>query len=227
MAEDVTPDYVGRKFGRYLLTAKLGAGPIGAIYRAEDPFIERKVAIGLVPTTSEFYARVYEKARTLARLKHPNIVTLLDIGEQDGVLYLAMEYLEGSDLRQFAGSSHRPPPLVILRIMATIAAALHHVHQHKVVHRDIKPENIRIGPTGVPILIGFGLSATFTAKTGSSQASATAPFTSVGTPQYMSPQQARGEPLTALDDIWSFGATLYEALAGRPPTPAPRNCSAR
>ncbi|MGD0091065.1 MAG: serine/threonine-protein kinase [Planctomycetota bacterium] len=215
MDEQKPEDLVGKKFGRYTITALLGKGGMSAVYLAEDSMIGRKVALKVLDAahaSDEFVQRFYQEVRLTARLKHPNIVALHDAGEQNGLHYMALEYVEGRALQESASKGDKPSVLVVLRIMAAIAGALQHAHEQQIIHKDIKPANIQIGPTGVPMLMDFGLSAP------TSGDPMLASGMVVGTPHYISPEQARGDDTVGpATDIWSFGATMFHILAGRTP----------
>jgi len=145
---------VSQAFGRYKITGELGRGAMGAVYRAVDPLIDREVAIKtLLPDLPEdlmgdVRERFLREARSAGRLNHPNIVTVFDVGEQDGVAYIAMELLEGGSLQQVLRESKRLPFARSAEIAAQIADALEHARQFSIVHRDVKPANIMIAPSG-------------------------------------------------------------------------------
>jgi len=215
MGEQNVGDLIGKKLGRYVLTKKLGQGGMGACYLAEDPLFGRKVALKVLPASLRqqypgIHQRFYQEVKLTALFKHPNIVALYDLGEQDGMIYVAIEYVEGRALHKLATEGDRPPVLVILKVMAAVAGAVQYAHAQQVVHKDIKPDNIIIGPTGTPLLMDFGLSAPASGDPLLEKG------TCVGTPGFMSPEQARdAKYVTPASDIWSLGATLFRILAGR------------
>ena len=199
--------------GRYRILAELGRGAMGAVYRAVDPLIEREVAIKtLLPTLpEEILADVRERflreARSAGRLKHPNIVTIYDVGEHEGTAYIAMELLEGDSLQQILRSGE---PLAFARaaeLAAQVADALDHAQRFSIVHRDIKPANIMLDAEGRPKLADFGL-----ARLPSSSMTQTGD--TLGSPKYMSPEQVLGQPADPRADLFSLGVVLYEMLSG-------------
>jgi eukaryotic-like serine/threonine-protein kinase len=210
----------GTRLGPYEITALLGAGGMGEVYRARDNNLDRDVAIKVLPAAlagdAQYMARFEREAKVLASLSHPNIATVYGI-EQGA---LVMELVEGEDLRG-------PLPLEeAIPVARQIAAGLEAAHERGVVHRDLKPANIRITPSGVVKLLDFGLAksaAEFTtpgagASTGVSPLPAPAMTEGgmiLGTAAYMSPEQARGKPVDKRADIWAFGVVLYELLTGR------------
>ena len=186
---------------------------MGAVYRAVDPLIEREVAIKtLLPSLpEEILAEVRERflreARSAGRLKHPNIVTIYDVGEHEGMAYIAMELLEGESLQQVLRSSE---PLAFSRaaeIAAQVADALDHAQRFSIVHRDIKPANIMLDAEGRAKLADFGL-----ARLPSSSMTQTGD--TLGSPKYMSPEQVLGQPADPRADLFSLGVVLYEMLSG-------------
>src|SRR5262245_42918937 len=152
-----------KRFGRYVVVAELGRGAMGAVHLAQDPLIERKVAIKtLLPDLpAEIMAEVRERflreARSAGRLNHPNIVTIFDVGAQDGVAYIAMGLLEGRSLQQILRESGRLPLATVASIVAQVADALDHAQQFGIVHRDVKPANIMVSASGRAKLTDFGV----------------------------------------------------------------------
>jgi serine/threonine protein kinase len=202
--------------GRYRILGELGRGAMGTVYRAHDPLIEREVAVktlhpDLPPEViAEVRERFLREAKSAGRLNHPNIVTIFDVGEQDGVAYMAMELLEGRSLQQILSESARLPFQTVADLVAQIADALDRAQQLGIVHRDVKPANIVVSASGHAKLTDFGVayvpSSTMT-QTG----------TMIGSPRYMSPEQVLGLPIDPRSDIFSLGVVLYEMLAGRAP----------
>ena len=210
----------GSRLGPYEILAAIGAGGMGEVYKARDSRLGRNVAVKTA--LGGFGERFEHEARTIAALNHPNICTIHDVGEQDGIRYIAMELLEGRTLQERIGG-HPLAPADAVEIALHAAAGLETAHAKGIVHRDIKPANIFLTGDGQVKIMDFGL-AKFTAETppansqaetiALSEGALTMPGTAVGTVAYMSPEQARGEPLDARSDIFSFGAVLFEMLTG-------------
>ncbi|TAK41993.1 MAG: serine/threonine protein kinase, partial [Betaproteobacteria bacterium] len=204
------------RFGRYLIVGELGRGAMGAVYRAIDPLIEREVAIKtLLPHLPEdemvaVRERFLREARSAGRLNHPNIVTIFDVGEQDGLAYIAMELLEGRTLQQMLTESRRLPVATAADIAAQVADALDHALGFGIVHRDVKPANIMVSASGRAKLADFGVAHL-------PSASMTHTGAALGSPKYMAPEQVIGQPVDPRADIFSLGAVLYEMLTGRTP----------
>jgi serine/threonine-protein kinase len=208
----------GRHVGRYRILDFLGAGAMGEVYLAEDPQIERKLAIKTVRLTGrpqeieDRKRRLLREARAAGRMLHPNVVTLFDAGEDQGVLFLAFEFVEGTDL---AGRLENGPALSlrdVLRIIRQVADALDFAHRQGIVHRDIKPSNILIDKQGKVKVADFGI-----AKVTGQSTELTVAGSVMGSPQYLSPEQIRGEELDGRSDIFSLGVVLYELLSHKRP----------
>ena len=205
----------GSLVGPYRILELLGAGGMGEVYRARDTRLDRTVAIKVLK--NRFNDRFEREARSISALNHPNICTLYDIGSQDGVGYLVMEFVEGEALV----SKKRTGPLPLeeaLRLAIQIADALAAAHAKGILHRDLKPANILVAKSGVKLL-DFGLAkfsqAGAHAVAGAVTAAPTEPGQIIGTVQYMSPEQVEGKEADARGDIFSFGLVLYEMLTGR------------
>jgi hypothetical protein len=189
---------------------------MGAVYRALDPLIDREVAIKtLLPdlppeVVEEVRERFLREARSAGRLSHPNIVTIFDVGEQDGIAYIAMELLRGHTLLQVLKHPQRLAFNTIANLIAQVADALEMAQQHNIVHRDVKPANIMVDNTGRVKLTDFGV-AYVPAST------ITGNGTALGSPRYMSPEQVTGAPIDPRSDIFSLGVVLYELLTKRTP----------
>src|SRR5277367_6540621 len=212
----------GTKLGPYQIESLLGAGGMGEVYRARDTRLDRTVAIKIltqgVADTPEVRQRFEREARAVSSLSHPHICVLYDVGNQDGIEYLVMEYLEGETLAaRIAKGSLTTAEL--LRYAAQIADALDKAHRQGIVHRDLKPANVMLTKTGAKLL-DFGLAKDEEILQGDPGSSPTMsrPLTMqgsiVGTMQYMSPEQLEGKPADARSDIFSFGAMLYEMATG-------------
>jgi predicted Ser/Thr protein kinase len=202
-----------QQIGRYKLLGKIGQGAMGEVYKAHDPSIGRFVAIKTISkgisSDKEVRERFQKEVRNAGNLNHPNIITVFDFGDEEGVIYIVMELLEGHDLRELIEKKTLTTITEKLGIMEQICDGLAFAHSKGVVHRDLKPGNIHILSSGLVKIMDFGL-----AKHSEDKAS-----TSVimGTPYYMAPEQAQGERATARSDIFSLGAVFYELLAGRRP----------
>jgi serine/threonine protein kinase/Tfp pilus assembly protein PilF len=218
---------VGTKLGPYEILAPLGAGGMGEVYRARDTRLPRTVAIKILPTgladNPAARQRFQREARAISSLQHPNICTLYDIGSENGIDFLVMEYLEGETLqdRLLGGSL---PLEQVARYAMEIADALDTAHRKGFVHRDLKPSNVFLTRHGEAKVLDFGLvkleeESVTDLRTITNPANLTSPGTAVGTVAYMSPEQARGDELDARTDIFSFGAVLYEMTSGKPAFP--------
>ncbi len=214
-------DLVGNKIGAFKITEIIGRGGMGVVYKGHDSRLDRVVAVKAMPAhllkDKAAQARFRREARLLASLSHPNIGAIHDIIEQeDRVDYLILEYVPGQTLaeRIAAGPMKIPEALsVALKIAEAVAAA----HDNGAIHRDLKPSNIKITPEGKVKVLDFGLAKAAPVVGADPQSRVTKPGRVVGTPAYMSPEQARGKPADRRTDIWSFGCVLYEMLTGRLP----------
>ncbi|HEU4365897.1 MAG TPA: serine/threonine-protein kinase, partial [Candidatus Krumholzibacteria bacterium] len=205
---------IGRKVHHYQITEKLGEGGMGVVYRAEDTRLNRTVALKFlhpaILALPEDQQRLVAEARAAAGLSHPNICTIYEINEIDGETFIAMQYVEGTTLRDRVLSG-RIETVDALRHLIQIADGLRQAHEKNIVHRDMKSSNIMITPSGRAVIMDFGLARP--AGHGRNDER----FTSRGTSAYMSPEQARGEAVDQRTDIWSLGVVLYEMLAGQLP----------
>jgi serine/threonine protein kinase/TolB-like protein/Flp pilus assembly protein TadD len=210
----------GKVISHYRVIDLLGKGGMGEVYLAEDVKHNRKVALKLLPESlnapPDHLKRFAREARALLALNHPNIITIYEVGEDSGIQYIVTELVEGQTLRkQFAGS--RVDPATALDITIQIAGALSVAHDSGVVHRDIKPENVMLRSDGIVKVLDFGLAKLHKKMTTGSDQSISIPGMIVGTPAYMSPEQACGQETDTRSDIFSLGVILYEMLTGRLP----------
>ena len=208
-----------QRLGRYQLEREIGRGAMGVVHLGRDTAINRLVAIKAIPLAAEFSdselaearSRFFREAETAGRLNHPNIVTIYDVGEERGLAYIAMEYLKGRHLSEYATSSTLLEPRKVLELMARTAQALGFAHKQQVVHRDIKPANIMYDPgTDVLKITDFGIAR----LTG---AGSTRTGIVLGTPSFMSPEQLEGRTVTGHSDLFSLGVSLFQLLTGQLP----------
>jgi serine/threonine protein kinase len=209
----------GTKLGRYSIVEPLGAGGMGVVYRARDEKLERVVALKLLApgmfTGDEARRRFHKEALALAKLSHAHIAAVYDVGEQDGIDYIVMECVPGESL----AAKLKPGPLTVkdaTSITLQIAQALEEAHEQGVIHRDLKPANVMVTPKGQAKVLDFGLAKLF-AVARDPTVSVTETRGLIGTPLYMSPEQAREENLDARTDLWNLGVIYYELLTGRAP----------
>ncbi|MBI1256595.1 MAG: protein kinase [Chloroflexi bacterium] len=209
---------VGQKLGKYEITALLGQGGMATVYKGYQRDVDRSVAIKVLPPhpgqNSQFIERFRLEARTIARLQHPHILPLYDYGDENDVLYLVMAYAEGGSV---SDRIRRGPMALseIQNIFQQVAEALDYAHRQNVIHRDIKPDNILLDREGHVLLSDFGIVKII--EESEKTLSLTATGGLVGTPSYMSPEQAQGLPVTDRTDIYSLGIVVYEMLAGKQP----------
>src|SRR3989440_3209058 len=205
----------------YAIDRELGAGGMATVYRARDLKHDRHVAVKVLrPELAAVLGidRFLSEIRVTAHLQHPHILPLFDSGQAGGLIYYVMPYVEGESLRQRLEREQQLPIDVAVGLTADVAEALDYAHRHGVVHRDIKPENV-LFQDGQAVVADFGIALAVSAAAGSRL---TETGLSLGTPQYMSPEQATGDRLIdARSDIYSLGAVLYEMLAGEPPHTGP------
>jgi eukaryotic-like serine/threonine-protein kinase len=215
------PSLVGQTLGHYHILSAIGAGAMGEVYLARDTRLDRQVALKILPPqftrSRERVARFRREAKAASALNHPNIITIYDIGEIGGIWFIAAELIEGVTLRQRL-TAGRMELQEVLGITVQCGSGLEAAHQAGIVHRDIKPENIMVRRDGLVKVVDFGLARV--AETGQESAvEASRAGAVIGTPRYMSPEQARGQKLDARTDIFSLGAVLYEMVAGEPAFP--------
>ncbi|HEX9188730.1 MAG TPA: TonB family protein [Vicinamibacteria bacterium] len=213
---------VPARIGRYQITGALGFGAMGAVYKAWDPLIKRTLAIKTIrldvprqsPQHQAFIERFYQEARISGTLSHPAIVTLFDVGEDDGAPFLAMEFVDGRTIGAILEEGVRFKPERIIGLVSQVAGALDYAHSRGVVHRDIKPTNLMVSADDRVKVTDFGI-----AKLADSEITHSGAL--LGTPSYMSPEQAMGEKLDGRSDIFSLGVVAFEMLSGLQPFPGP------
>jgi serine/threonine protein kinase len=214
---------IGRSLGRYHILEQLGEGGMAIVYKAFDTSLERNVAIKIIrkeafpPEQLDSILRRFEReAKALARLSHPNIVKVHDYGEFEGSPYLVMEYLPGGTLKESIEKNKYQPVSwqSSARLLLPMARALAYAHQQGILHRDVKPSNIMITATGDPMLTDFGIAKILEAEEAQGL---TRSGTGIGTPEYMAPEQGKGEKVDARADIYSLGIVYYEMVTGRRP----------
>ncbi len=216
MADTTTDPHIGRVVAGYRIEEKIGRGGMGVVYRAEHLNLRRRAAIKIIaPDLAEasgFRERFNREARIAAALQHPNIVTVYDAGEEDGLLYLAMQYIEGSDLSAVLRAQGRLRPYRALDVCRQVAAALDAAHGQGLIHRDVKPANVLIeGRTA--FLTDFGL----TKRIEGTRTQLTKAGDVVGTIHYVAPEQIEGGRVDARTDIYSLGCLVYHCLSGELP----------
>ena len=205
------------QLGRYEVLGELGQGAMGVVYKARDPLIDRVVAIKTINLAlamdekEEFENRFYQEAKAAGRLSHPNIVTIYDVGKNGDVAYIAMEFLEGRELRDIMDDGKLLPIEQVLDIVAQVAQGLAYAHEHDIVHRDVKPSNVMIVRGNHVKITDFGIARM------PSSAVQTQTGMVLGSPKYMSPEQVMGKPIDQRSDIFSLGVMLFEMLTGQAP----------
>lgn len=204
----------GMTLGSYRVLERIGKGGMAAVYRAHHIELDRYVAIKVLPdffAEEEIYReRFQHEARSIGRLKHPNILEVFDFGQEDGITYLVMELVEGGTLEDRIGAPMELEDVV--HVLEPLASALDYAHLHGILHRDIKPSNILLHSDGTPVLADFGL-----AKMAGATRRITSSGMVMGTPEYMSPEQAADEPLGPASDRYSLAVVAYQMLTGRVP----------
>lgn len=206
---------IGDKLGHYEITAKIGKGGMGVVYRATDTLIGRDVALKTIllteiedPNERQFLKeRLFREAKSAGILSHPNIVTVYQIGEQDGLTYIAMEFVDGANLGEILARPPRPGMDLLLSVFEQTAVALDYAHSRGVVHRDIKPGNIIVREDGVAKIADFGVAKI-------SSQNVTRAGMALGTPHYMSPEQFHGRAIDGRSDQYSLAVMVYEILTG-------------
>ncbi len=206
---------IGKTILHYNIIEKLGEGGMGVVYKAEDSRLKRDVAIKFLPRhiagNAEERERFKIEAKAAAALNHPNIATIYAIEEVDGEMFIVMEFIDGKELRDIVGATGPVAPTDAIEYATQIASGLQAAHAKGVTHRDIKSSNIMVTESGQVKIMDFGLAKI------AGGAQLTKDHSTLGTAAYMSPEQARGEPVDQRTDIWSFGVVLYEMLTGQLP----------
>jgi eukaryotic-like serine/threonine-protein kinase len=224
LREEKNP-WIGRRVGAYQIAEEIGAGGMGEVYRAfrADDQYRKEVALKLIrggQDSGSVIARFKNERQILAGLEHPNVARLMDGGTtEDGLPYLVMELIEGQPINEYC-QSQKLSISERLTLFLEVCAAVQYAHQRLIIHRDIKPGNILVTADGVPKLLDFGIAKILDAQNGLDQAESTLTMFRVLTPQYASPEQVKGEPITTASDVYSLGVVLYELLTGKSPYPA-------
>ncbi len=206
------------KLGRYVIQSELGRGAMGVVYKANDTVLERTVAVKTVNMALEregalkYEARFYQEARAAGSLNHPNIVTVYDVGKEGDIAYMAMELIEGVEVRSMIAEGRAVPVAQAVSIAAQVAEGLAYAHQHGVVHRDVKPANIMVVKDGLVKITDFGI-----ARMRAASDELTQTGVMLGSPKYMSPEQVIGKRADQRSDLFSLGVILYELLTGAAP----------
>jgi len=217
----VTPPHgmAERRIGKYVVKRELGRGGMGAVYLAEQTGLGREVAVKeLVPSAAAdpvALKRFLQEAQVMARTSHPNLVQVYDLEQIEGANYIVLEFVRGRSLRDWLNRGPIPLPQVFA-MMHGVLQALDYAHRHAIVHRDMKPENVLISDEGDVKVADFGI-ARLTDDSGGPGSTATKTGTTVGTPQYMSPEQVASSKVDGRSDLYSTGIMFYELLVGQPP----------
>jgi serine/threonine-protein kinase len=205
----------GEKLSRYHLREPLGSGGMSCVYRAYDPVLDREVAIKILPAELArdpvLRERFHEEARALGGVEHPSLIRIFAVGQEGPVSYYSMELITGLSLKEVLAAAGRLTLAEAFAVLGQVLRALEAVHRAGIVHRDVKPGNIMLDSSGRVVLMDFGLARR------AERQDLTAAGAVLGTPEYMSPEQARGEKADERSDLYSIGVVLYEMLAGRPP----------
>lgn len=213
------PDLTGRTLGDFQILRRIGTGGMGQVYLARQLSLKREVALkllrGELNSNLTALARFEAEAQAVAKLNHPNIVHIHQVGEADGLRYMVLEFVEGRNLRDYLARKGPPDVPITLSVMRQVTLALQKAHEQGIVHRDIKPENILVTRKVEVKVTDFGLSRFFTGDAPATNL--TQSGMTLGTPLYMSPEQVQGHTLDHRSDIYSFGVTCYHLLAGEPP----------
>jgi len=213
----------GRTLAHFRIGRLLGHGGMGEVYQAEDTALERRVAVKVLPAevaaSASLRERFLREARSQARLQHGNVCHIYYVGEEDGRLFFAMEYIEGESLAERLASGGRMAPAQAVEMIRMAALGLREAHRHGFTHRDVKPSNLMVDRDGAVKVVDFGLvKQTGTpGEAGGADPATTDATALVGTPLYMAPEQAAGDPVDFRADIYALGATLHHLISGAPP----------
>jgi len=220
LAQDLTTidSLMGKELGSYKIEKLLGAGGMGEVYLGRDTKLDRTIALKILPwqflTDADRLERFQREARALSSLNHPNLVTIYEVGEFNGLHFIAMEFVDGQTLSSLREKLSLKE---LLSIVAQVAEALGAAHQSGIVHRDIKPDNVMVRADGYAKVLDFGLAKLMEPTPAQRDAANTQIGVAMGTLAYMSPEQASGEPIDHRTDIWSLGVVLYELVTGKKP----------
>ncbi|MCH8618932.1 serine/threonine-protein kinase [Undibacterium sp. TS12] len=214
-----------KRVGRFYLSERIGMGSNGAVYLGHDPVIDRDVAIKIFSAGNnaadkkQREQQFINEARAAGRLSHPNIVTIFDASSEGGTTFIAMEFLQGKDLRHLLADGKQFDIIETTNLIKKVADALAYAHTNGVIHRDIKPGNIFVLPNQQPKVVDFGIARAPNRVLDETREQAHTLFNNniMGTPNYMSPEQANGKQVNALTDVYSLGAVMYEMLTGQKP----------
>src|SRR3954471_21099410 len=211
VVRDLVPD-------RYELEELVGTGGMSSVFRAHDRMLDRKVALKVLheqfTEDEEYVERFRREARAVARLSHPNIVTVIDRGEADGRQFIVFEYVDGENLKSVVEADGAMPVETAVSLAHQIARALAFAHEHGLVHRDVKPQNVLLNGDGRAKVTDFGIARSLDVKHGMTQTG-----TVLGTSDYIAPEQAQGQQVAERTDIYSLGVVVYELLTGEVPFP--------
>ena len=205
----------GQKFGRYEIGEPLGQGGMGMVYRARDTVLEREIALKFprISDDEQLTKRFYLEARTAAMIQHANVCPVFDVGEINGIHFIAMALIDGRPLGESSDYALPVDERRVAELIAKVASALQTAHEQEVIHRDLKPANIMINSSGEPIVMDFGLAK----RISDLDVRLTKPGAVIGTPAYMSPEQVEGRELSPLSDVYSLGVIMYELVSGQLP----------
>lgn len=216
-AETTADPFIGRSLGEFVILGPVGAGGMGHVYLAEQVSLRRRVALKILKPElvgdSSYLRRFQAEARSVAPIHHPNICSVIAIGSQDGIHYIAMEYVQGMNLREYVARHGALEIAASVRVLRQVAAALVRAAEEGLVHRDIKPDNILLTKKGEVKVADFGLAR----QCNDGELRLTQTGVTMGTPLFMSPEQIHGHSVDGRSDIYSLGAVAYYMLAGRPP----------